>query len=62
MKLATSIFPRTVIRVQRTLSSRKLSSEVLGHDYVLFRIYGVQQPMHVIDPRRIVPRNDNKNV
>jgi len=50
--LAHPIFPRTVLRVRR-------GNAIFSKGDRFFRIYGVEQAMHVFDPRRIVPRNDN---
>jgi hypothetical protein len=51
MQTQQPIFAQTVIRVEPGAGQNAESC--------IFKIYGVQQPLHVLDPCRIVPRNDN---
>lgn len=46
------VFAQTVIRVNAPQAHDHYQSRI-------FRIYGVEQPLHVVDPRLIIPRNDN---
>lgn len=54
MSVEQPIFAKTVIRVDAPRSGMR------GVRSALFRIYGVEQPLHVWDPRFLVPRNDNQ--
>lgn len=48
------VFPQTVIRISAD-SGCAIQNRI-------FHIYGVEQALNVLDPYRIVPRNDNRKL
>lgn len=51
MQTEQPIFAQTVIRIDSPMTAKRRGR--------IFKIYGVRQPLHVQDPCRIIPRNDN---